>query len=299
MKTKSRGSDEIECVFRSQAIVGESPRWHAEEQRLYWIDIQKKQIHRFNPRTKKNETVTLPEIVTSLAFRKSGGLVLTLRKKFAFFDWKTRRLDEVAEVEKHQPENRFNDGICDASGRFWAGTMASKNWESPAGHLFCLKPNGKIKQSRSSLICSNGCGWSPDGCTFYHTESFRYIVWAYDFNPESGALTRKRIFAKVDQNSGGFPDGLTVDAEGGVWSNHVGLGTITRYDPKGKVERMIQLPVPRATDCAFGGKNLEILFVTSARETMTPAQLKTFPLSGSLFAIKTGVRGLPTNLFGG
>jgi sugar lactone lactonase YvrE len=299
MKSRRHPRDEIECVIRTRAIVGESPRWHDGEQKLYWIDIQKKQIHRYSPKTGRNETRNLPEVVTSLGFRKGGGLVLTLKKRFAFYDWEKKRLEKIALVEADQAGNRFNDGICDAQGRFWAGTMAAKNWEKPAGHLFRLDPDGKIKRVRSSLICSNGCGWSPDGRTFYHTESFRYTIWAFDFDLKTGALAHKRIFAKVDQNSGAFPDGLTVDAEGCVWSNHVGVGTLTRYDPKGKVERTIQFPVPRATDCVFGGEKLDTLYVTTARETMTPAQLRTFPLSGSVFAIRPGVKGLPTAFFGG
>ena len=152
---------------------------------------------------------------------------------------------------------------------------------------------------QNHVICSNGSGWSPDGRTMYYTESFRYAIFAYDFDPASGAISNRRTFAEIDPNSGGFPDGMTVDAEGFVWSNQVGLGRIVRYDPQGKMERIVQLPVPRATDCTFGGSNLDILYITSARETMTPKQLEQAPLSGSLFAVDPGVRGLPSTPFAG
>ncbi len=133
----------------------------------------------------------------------------------------------------------------------------------------------------------------------YYTESFRYAIAVYDFEPETGAISNRLPFATLDSNSGGFPDGMTVDAEGFVWSNVVGLGQIHRYDPQGKLERIVQLPVPRATDCTFGSPDFEALYVTSARETMTDAQLAASPLSGSLFAIDCGVQGLPSTPFSG
>ena len=126
-----------------------------------------------------------------------------------------------------------------------------------------------------------------------------YLIYAYDFDPETGTLSGRRTFASVDPNGGGFPDGMTVDAAGYVWSNIVGLGQIRRYDPQGRLERVIQMPVPRATDCTFGDESLSTLYITSARETMNADQLKAAPLSGSVFALECDVRGLPPNLFAG
>jgi sugar lactone lactonase YvrE len=197
------------------------------------------------------------------------------------------------------PNNRFNDGKCDPKGNFWAGTMNSVKWKSPSGHLFCLDSSGKIQMKRSKVVCSNGCGWSPDGRTFYHTESFRYAIYAYDFDPRGGKLSRRRVFARVDPKSGGFPDGMTVDRAGFVWSCIVGLGQIRRYDPNGKIERVLALPVPRATDCTFGGEKLATLYITTARETMKSRELQKFPLSGSLFAYASDVKGIPARSFEG
>ena len=292
----------IECVLPFEAIVGESPVWHPGQQRLYWIDIQGKKIHRFDPRTRDDESFSLPEIVTCIQLRAQGGLVLTLKKNFAFFDPDTNRLDKLASVEDDLPGNRFNDGKCDPQGRFWAGTMDAKHWDKPSGNLYRMERDQTITKMQSQVICSNGSGWSPDGRTMYYTESFRYAIFAYDFDPATGAIENRRMFAEIsdtNRKAGGFPDGMTVDAEGYIWSNQVGVGKIVRYDPAGKIERIVQLPVPRATDCTFGGENLETLFITSARETMTPEQLQQAPLSGSLFAIQPGVRGLPSTLFAG
>ncbi len=133
----------------------------------------------------------------------------------------------------------------------------------------------------------------------YYTESFRYGVFAYDFAGGDGTIANRRIFATIRKDSGGFPDGMTVDSDGYVWSNVVGLGEIHRYDPQGKLERIIKLPVPRATDCTFGGPDLKTLYITTARETMTPEQLKAAPLSGSLFAQTCDVAGMPTQFYSG
>jgi D-xylonolactonase len=299
MSRSTTSTSAPECVLRYTATVGESPLWHAREKRLYWIDIQKRKLHRFNPSTGRNESFSLPEIVTSFTFRKGGGLLLTLKKRFAFFDPATGELEQIGSVDARLPNNRFNDGKCDPNGNFWTGTMNSVKWKSPSGHLFRIDPERTIRTMRSRVVCSNGCGWSPDGKTFYHTESFRYAIYAYDFNWRRGTLSRRRVFAGVDPKSGGFPDGMTVDRDGFVWSCMVGPGQIWRYDPAGKVVKVLSLPVPRATDCTFGGAKLDTLFITTARETMSPAQLKRFPLSGSLFACKPGVRGIPGNLFPG
>jgi sugar lactone lactonase YvrE len=291
--------ESIRCVLPWQAIVGESPVWHEEEQSLYWIDIQGKQIHCFHPASGANQSFPLPEIVTSLAPRAAGGFVLTLKRQFATFNPRTSQLELLGEVEGNLPNNRFNDGKCDPQGRFWTGTMDALHWSAPAGTLFCMDTNQTITPMQSNVVCSNGLGWSPDGRTFYYTESFRYAIFAYDFEPASGRISNRRSFASFDVNRGGFPDGMTVDSEGFVWSNVVGLGQIQRYDPRGRLERIVQLPAPRATDCTFGGPDLKTLYVTTARETMTPDQLAAAPLSGSLFAVDCEVRGLPSTPFFG
>jgi sugar lactone lactonase YvrE len=291
--------DDVQCVLKWDAIVGESPLWHPRERRLYWVDIQGKKVHRFDPGSGHNQTFDLPDLVTCLAFRKKGGLILTLRKEFAFFDPDSGKLERLATIEADKPQNRFNDGRVDPKGRFWAGTMGDKAWDQPVGSLYRFDPDQTVTRMQSHVVCSNGTGWSPDAQTMYYTESFRYAIFAYDFDPATGSLANRRTFAEVDRKLGAFPDGLCVDAEGCVWSNQVGIGRVVRYDPLGRVERQIQFPVPRAVGSTFGGDDLDTLFITSARETMTPQQLQHFPLSGSLFAVKPGVKGQPLTLFDG
>jgi sugar lactone lactonase YvrE len=299
MTVQSISSERVHCVLPWPATVGECPVWSSEEKRLYWIDIQSQTVHRFDPSTGANETFHLPEIVTAIGLRRGGGLVVTLKKDFALFDPADESLQRLVGVELDLPGNRFNDAKCDPAGRFWAGTMDATHWSAPAGGLYRLDAERISTRMQGEVVCGNGSGWSPDGRTMYFTESFRYAIFAYDFDVATGLISRRRTFTTVDRRAGGFPDGMTVDAEGCVWSNIVGLGQIHRYDPQGTLERIVALPVPRATDCTFGGPQLDTLYVTTARETMTPEQLSAAPLSGSLFAIDCGIRGLPASPFAG
>jgi sugar lactone lactonase YvrE len=299
MAASTISGDDVQCVLKWDAIVGESPLWHSVERRLYWVDIQGKKVHRFDPGHGRNETFTLPDLVTCLAFRNKGGLLLTLRKNFAFFDPNSGKLEKLATVEADKSDNRFNDGRVDPQGRFWAGTMGDPAWDQPVGSLYRFDPDLTVTRMQTHVACSNGTAWSPNGRTMYYTESFRYAIFAYDFDAATGSLANRRVFAEIDRKLGAFPDGLCVDAEGHVWSNQVGIGRVVRYDPAGRIERQIQLPVPRAVGCTFGGDDLGTLFITSARETMTPQQLQSAPLSGSIFAVNPGVRGQTVTSFDG
>jgi sugar lactone lactonase YvrE len=289
----------VECVLREEAIVGESPVWCPREKVLYWVDITGQKVHRFHPASGENDTFHLPEPVTALALRAKGGLVLSLKKDFALFDLETQVLTYLGDPEKDKPDNRFNDAKCDRQGRFWAGTMGDVHWDAPCGALYRLDSDGTITCHQTDVICANGMGWSPDNRVMYFTESFRYAVFAYDFDVAAGTLSNRRVFASLDPKSGGFPDGLTVDAESYVWSVHNAIGKVVRYTPTGEIEREVVLPVPRPCGCIFGGEKLDTLYITTARETLTPAQIAQYPLSGSLFAAVPGVRGIAEPLFAG
>ena len=263
------------------------------------MDITGQKIHRFHPANGANDTFHLPQPVTCVALRQRGGLLATLRKDFAFFDPGTESLRVLDRVEEDKPDNRFNGGKCDRQGRFWAGTMNGNHWDAPSGSLYRLDADLRVTREQTGCVCANGLDWSPDGRVLYFTESFAYGIFAYDFEAATGQIANRRLFASVDKDSGAFPDGLTVDAEGGVWSVHNAVGRVVRYTPAGKIDRVVQLPVPRPCGCAFGGEKLDVLYVTTARETMTADQIAKAPLSGSLFAVTPGVRGLPPSCFAG
>jgi sugar lactone lactonase YvrE len=290
----------VECVLRAEPICGESPVWSAREQALYWVDNVAGKVHRFHPDRGTDETFVIPDDeVNCLGVRDSGGLVLGLRHDFAYYDPARNQLDRLTDPERDKPQNRFNDGKVDRRGRFWAGTMGDTEWAAPIGSLYRFDPGARVMRMQGEVICANGLGWSPDGRTFYFGESFRYVIWAYDFDPDAGTIANRRVFVEIDRAGGAFADGLTVDAEGNVWSVHNMAGRVIRYNPKGDLTAVVELPVPQPTSCIFGGGNLDTLYITTSRQGMTAEQLAVAPLSGSVFAVRPGVAGLPEPYFAG
>jgi sugar lactone lactonase YvrE len=290
---------DVTCVLSAKAQIGEGPVWSVAEQRLYWADITGKQLNIFDPAKGSNQMFELPELVTSIAPRAKGGLVLTLRSSFAFFDPSTRALDKITEPEPDKPGNRFNDGKTDRQGRMWGGTMGDVDWDKPVGSLYRLGPDLKAVRVEEGICCSNGLGWSPDSKTMYFTESFKYRIFAYDFDARTGNVSNRRVFVNLDPHESAFPDGLTVDAEGYVWSAQPMFGRLARYAPDGKLERVIELPVSRGTSVMFGGPALDVLYVTTMRLTLSDAQLAEEPLAGSVLALRPGVKGVAETPFAG
>lgn len=288
---------DVSVVLRAKAQIGEGPVWDARAQRLYWVDIPGQSLHVFNPSDGTNTTYACPDIVTSVSPRSTGGLLLTLRRSFVLFDEATGRFDTIAEVEPDMPGNRFNDGKTDRRGRHWAGTMGDVDWNHPIGNLYRFGADRQPVRVAAGIRCSNGIGWSPDDRTMYFCESFAYVIHAYDFDAITGEIENRRTFATVDPESGSFPDGLTVDAEGFVWCAQPVFGRIVRYDSTGRIERIIALPVSRGTSIMFGGSDLSTLYVTTMRTTLDERQLSEEPLAGCLLAITPGVKGLAETPF--
>jgi sugar lactone lactonase YvrE len=291
------GPSHCECVQRIAAICGESPLWSAREQALYWTDNLGRGIHRLDPEGGSDRAFALGQNVMTIGLR-DGGLVLALAKQVAFYE-PGGELELLVDVEQDQPRNRFNDGKVDRCGRLWLGTMNDTDWDEPTGSLYRLDPGLGLTRLQSAVVCANGLGWSPDDRTLYFTESFRYAIFAYDFDSDAGTLSARRVFETVDRSTGAFPDGLTVDAEGGVWSVQNGAGRVVRYAPDGDVTHEVIVPVPQPTSCVFGGRGLDVLYITTSRQGMTPEQLGRYPLSGSVFAVRPGTTGVPEPLFAG
>lgn len=288
----------LQCVFKIPSLLGECPLWAPTEQVLYWIDILKGLVHRFDPSINQNQTIQLHQLVSSIGHSQENKLILTLRKQIALLDLKSHQLSPIAEVEQNLPDNRFNDGKCDRLGNFWCTSMNQKELHKDSAGLYRIDRERRVKQMESHVILGNGMAWSPDNRTFYFTQTLRYTIFAYDFDPATCAIGNRREFAKFQPTPVGGPDGLTVDEEGCLWSAHYGSSAVHRFDSSGKLLQTIELPVPRVTSIAFGGRNLETLYITTAQEGMTPEELKKYPLSGSLFAVDVKARGLPEPMFG-
>jgi len=272
--------------------LGESPLWHAAEEALYWVDIEGENFHRYHTKTDKLDTFQVGQPVGCLAFRVNGGLLMGLRDGIGFWDWDTQSINIIANPEADRKGARFNDGKVDKQGRFWAGTIG----EDQGSNLFRFDPDGSIHTMETGISISNGIGWSPDDKIMYYTDSPLRVVYAYDFDSESGSIRNRRTFIQVPAEHG-LPDGLTVDQEGFVWSAHWDGWRITRYDPEGKVERVIPLPVQRPTSCTFGGAELNQLYITSARTGLDEADRRKQPLAGNLLRIQTEVTGQEENKY--
>jgi sugar lactone lactonase YvrE len=283
---------EVEHILAVGNELGEGPLWSAEEQALYWVDIERGCIHRLYPATGAHEGFDVGLPVSALGLRASGGLVTATRDGFALWDPETQALRFIADPEADEPDARFNDGAVDRQGRFWAGTMSS----GPTSSLYRLDPDGSVHRMESGITTSNGIGWSPDNRTLYFTDSPLRVIYAYDFDPATGAIENRRPFVHTPEEEG-VPDGLTVDSEGSVWSARWGGWQVTRYDPAGKMEREIRLPVQYPTSCTFGGPRLDELYITSARIKLSEAEREAQSWAGDLFRLRTGVKGLAAPKF--
>jgi sugar lactone lactonase YvrE len=288
---------EVRCVLPARALLGEGPLWDPEDRLLYWVDIKGRAVHRFDPVTGRDARWAVPDVVGSLARREAGGLVLALRTGFHFLDLDTGSLTPVAQPEPDRPENRFNDGKPDRRGRFWAGSMHDPETR-PTGALYRLDPDGACHRMVDGVVCSNALCWSPDGRTMYHADTLRRIVWAWDSDPDRGEIANRRVFVELAPDEGA-PDGATVDAEGFVWLAHWDGSRLTRHDPSGRVERVVRLPVQHPTCPAFGGPDLDVLYVTSASIGLSAEALAAQPCAGGILALDPGVRGLPEARFRG
>ncbi len=282
--------DDLVCAIPSTCFLGEGPIWSTQERKLYWVDILAPAILSGDPSTGEFAAKPMPELIGAVVPRRRGELVAAMQSGFKAVDPTTGAVSLIAAPEVNKPGNRFNDGKCDRRGRFWAATMAIAALPGE-GSIYRLDADGRATCMASGFHVSNGLGWSPDDTLFYFTDSGAKRIYVYDFDVESGAIENRRTFVQLP-DEGGLPDGLAVDAEGFVWSAHWDGWCVTRYDPDGKVERVINLPVPRPTSCAFGGTDMKTLFITTARIRLSAQQLAEAPLSGSVFALHSGITGL-------
>lgn len=290
-------ADSVEPITGPEFLLGEGPVWSVREQTLYWVDIKANAIHRRADETGERRAWRLPAEVGSMALRTSGGAVVALRTGLQLFDFESGQTTPICDPERDLPTNRFNDGKCDRRGRFWAGTLEDQE-NDPLGSLYRLDRDHRCRRMLGGITCSNGLGWSPDGQTMYFTDTWTHRIDSFEFDPDSGELGLRRPFT-VDLPGTGVPDGLTIDSEGGVWSAKWDGWRLVRYQADGKIDRVIRLPVPRPTSCVFGGRHLDELYVTSARWGLDDATIRQAPLSGSLFRLDVGIRGIPEPEFAG
>jgi L-arabinonolactonase len=287
----------VECVLDCHAELAEGPVWDPQDNVLYWVNIKSHEIHRYDPVTGKDQQWPTPMDVGSVALRRDGGMIVALKTGFFLFDPPTARFTPIAAPEPGLPDNRFNDGKTDRQGRFWAGSLHDPE-TAPTGSLYRLDTDLSCHKMVEGIYASNGLAFSPDSATAYFADSRRRIVWAWDFDQADGALRNRRVFIEL-RGSEGAPDGAAVDTDGGYWLAQPPAGRVVRYDPRGRIDRVLELPVSQPTCVAFGGARMDTLYITSAKYRMAPDELKREPLAGAIFAAYPGVTGLPDVRFDG
>lgn len=286
---------EVTQVLHCQNILGEGPLWHHAENALYWVDITGKKIQRYYPALGKLEVFEVPRMISALGLRQAGGFVCAAEDGFHFWSPEGNRFEPIHDPEKGKQGARFNDGKVDRAGRFWAGSMTSLGASSA---LYRLDPDLTVRHMVSNITISNGIGWSTDNQTIYYVDSNRLVIYAFDFDLNTGNISRQRDFLKFNANSG-VPDGLTVDSEGFIWCAVYDGWKVVRIDPMGKIIEEVQLPIARPSSIAFGGRHLDELYITSIAEGLTTEEKAQQPMAGDLFMVMPGVRGLPEPAFAG
>lgn len=273
------------------AELGEGPVWDAAREELIWVDIDRGLVHR-RSRGRSDLTVDVGQPVGCAVPRAGGGLALALRDGFGLLSPGGGRARLVAPVERDRLDTRMNDGACDGRGRLWAGTMSLRG-DTRTAALYRLDPDLSVTRVLPGISVSNGIAWSPDWSVLYHVDSPRRRIDLYDFDLATAAVGGRRAVIPVDPGLGS-PDGLTVDAEGGVWVALWGGGAVLRFSPTRALDETLELPVTNVTSCCFGDRDLGTLYVTTAARGAAHE-----PLAGAVFACRPGVAGLPATPFAG
>ena len=287
-------SDGVEVVTAAGAELGEGPVWDARSGRLAWVDITANRLHLTDAVGGSSEVIEVPLHVGAVAPRAAGGFVAALQDGFwVVGDGPARR---IAAIPEARPGLRFNDGKCDPAGRFWAGTMAYDQ-ASGAGALYRLDLDGRAQMVLDDVTVSNGLVWSLDGGSMHYIDTPTQRVDAFSYDAVTGEIRDRRSEIHIPPEAGA-PDGMTIDAEGGIWIALWGGGAVHRY-LDGRLERAIKLPVSQPTSCCFGGEGLSELYITSAWQGLSARQRRAEPLAGALFCVRPGVRGIPPAVFDG
>ncbi|MCL6682675.1 SMP-30/gluconolactonase/LRE family protein [Sphingomonas alba] len=279
-------SGEISCVADVKAILGEGPVWVARDDALYWVDINGMKVFRL----RDGDTVSwdTPMKIGSIWPREQGGFIAGTEQGLAFtHDF--NRFNVFANPEEALPGNRFNDGKTDREGRFWAGTMDDSERRA-AGSLYRVGVDHSVTAIDKGYRVTNGPAFSPDGCTMYESDSSLQLTYAFDLD-EAGNASNRRTFIQFGKGDG-YPDGMTVDAEGCLWIAFWDGWCVRRFSPAGELLLKLDTPVQRPTSVAFGGEGLETLFITSASRDLQGTDLDRQPLAGGLFAAHVGVSGI-------
>ena len=290
---------DVKLVLDARAALAECPLWSVAEQKLYWVDISGRSINRFDPATGENTRWPMPCEPGCIGLAASGGLLAALRDGFYRFYPEDARLVKVAHAPYDTGHFRFNDGRCDAAGRFWAGAMFEPRTAELAA-VYCLE-RGKVRAGwgvaeQCGVKVSNGMAFTHDGRNIFQSDTPNHVIYQFPFDVVTGIVGARREFAQVannrdDADYGGRPDGAAVDSEGNYWSAQYEGGRVLRFSPAGVVTVVVHVPAKRVTMVAFGGIDLRTLYITTARDGASESELVRDQHAGGIFACAVDVAG--------
>lgn len=276
-----------ELIADYQCVVGEGPMWHPIEKRVYWLDIGQGRMFRYDPATGKHEQCYQGAPIGGYTIQQDGSLLLFMERG-KVVNWRDGVMTTVIEDIPEERETRFNDVFADPTGRVFCGTMPTNDRQ---GRLYRLDPDLKLTLLLEGISCSNGMGLSPDHKYLYYTDTWAYTIYRFSYDEKTGAITHQQPFIVTSPDIGG-PDGMTVDAQGYIWSAHWDGGMLVRFSPEGKEERRIPFPAKKVSSVIFGGEDYTDMYVTTAGGNQKESD---GALAGSLFRLRLGIHGVPEN----
>ena len=289
-------SDKVKVTIEIKSKLGEGSFWDHHNQRLFWVDIEGKTVHIFDPATKKSKAFNTPSRVGTVVPRNSEEAVIALEDGVYFINTNNGDLSLLSDVEAELTGNRFNDGKCDPNGNLWVGSMHLEQ-SAPKASLYKINAKGTATKMLDSVTISNGIVWTSDNKTMYYIDTPTGKIQAFDFDSGSSTISNERTAVYIDESLG-FGDGMAIDSEDKLWVALWNGNAVARFDPlTGKLIEKINVPAHNVTSCTFGGKNFETLYITTSSLDMTEKENKEFPLAGSLFEVRPGVKGVAGNFF--
>lgn len=283
-------------LYKDQALLGEGPIWNHLTQELHWIDIEGKQLHWLNPRTGMNQSIATPSLIGTVVPIDEESAIVGLYDGAYLVNRTTSQFELFQPIDSANGGTRLNDGKCDPAGRFWVGTMYLPQ-DQPNGHLYMLDGNKNLVVQKDGITISNGIVWTQDAKTMYYIDSPTNQIKGFDYDLKTGSISNERVVVSIDKSTG-EPDGMAIDEEGKLWVGLWNGNAVLRFDPyTGEMIQKIDVPAHNVTACAFGGKELDSLFITTASLDMTEREKEKYPDAGSIFVVVPGVKGVKSDFF--
>ncbi|KAB8154220.1 SMP-30/gluconolactonase/LRE family protein [Kordia sp. TARA_039_SRF] len=286
-----------EIAYKTPAKLGEGAFWDYKNNQLYWVDIIGESLNIYNPENNTNKEIKMPApIGTVVPSEEKNTVIVALNDGVYVVNVATEEITKLTDVEAENPGTRLNDGKCDPNGNLWIGSM-DYSQTNPGGNLYKVDAQGNVDKMLGNITISNGIVWSKDGKTMYYIDTPTTNIRAFDYDKKTSTISNERVVVTIPVTEGS-PDGMAIDENDMLWVGLWNGNCIANYNPKtGKLIQKIKVPAHNVTSCAFGGEDLQTLYITTSSLDMTEEETAKYPLAGSLFKIKLDVKGVHSDFF--